>query len=174
MEDTSIIPIEKVERSILYIRGQKVMLDCDLAEIYGIKTKRLNEQVKRNIDRFPDDFMFQLTNIEKEEVVANCDHLTKIKFSNTYPYAFTEHGAIMLAGILNTPNAINTSIIIVRAFIKIRQLLSTHKDLIKKLTELESKYDKQFNVVFQAIRQLMSPELDKNRTKIGYKLRSNK
>ena len=100
MRNLAIIPGEKIDRAILLIRGHKVMLDTDLAEIYGVKTSRLNEQVKRNSDRFPEDFMFQLTDQEKEEVIANCDHLVKIKFSRTNPYAFTEHGTIMLASIL--------------------------------------------------------------------------
>ncbi|MCD4675765.1 MAG: ORF6N domain-containing protein, partial [Desulfobacula sp.] len=97
MENKSLIPTEKIDRAILIIRGHKVMLDSDLAEIYGVKTSRLNEQVKRNKDRFPNDFMFQLTSHEKQEVIANCDHLEKLKFSRTNPYAFTEHGTIMLA-----------------------------------------------------------------------------
>ena len=98
----SIIPVERIERAILLIRGQKVMLDADLAALYGVTTKRLNEQVKRNRDRFPYDFMFQLTQEEKGEVVANCDHLKKLKFSPSLPYAFTEHGVVMLASILNS------------------------------------------------------------------------
>ena len=98
----SIIPVERIERAILLIRGQKVMLDADLATLYCVTTKRLNEQVKRNRDRFPDDFMFQLTEEEKEKVVANCDHLKKLKFSPSLPYAFTEHGVVMLASILNS------------------------------------------------------------------------
>jgi len=152
MEKISIIPREKIDRAILFIRGQKVMLDTDLANIYGIKTSRLNEQVKRNLNRFPSDFMFQLSDKEKEVVVANCDHLMKIKFSRTNPYAFTEHGAIMLASVLNTPTAVQTSVLIVRAFVKLREILLTNRELSKKLTELEAKYDKQFSVVFQALR----------------------
>ncbi len=147
------------------------MLDSDLAEMYGVKTSRLNEQVKRNKDRFPNDFMFQLTNQEKQEVIANCDHLEKLKFSRTNPYAFTEHGAIMLANVLNTPTAIETSVLIVRAFVKLRELLSTHKELERKIMELESKYDKQFKLIFEAIRELMQHEqLDKNRIRIGFKI----
>lgn len=161
----------KINRGILFVRGQKVMLDSDLADMYGVKTKRLNEQVKRNIHRFPADFMFQLSDEEKQEVVAICDHLTRIRFSSTNPYAFTEHGTIMLASILNTPLAIQTSVLIVRAFVKLREILSTHSELAKKLTELESKYDKQFKVVFQALRGLMQNDADKTeRVKIGYKL----
>ena len=171
MENAVSIMDAKINRGILFVRGQKVMLDADLADMYGVKTKRLNEQVKRNIHRFPADFMFQLSDEEKQEVVAKCDHLTRIRFSATNPYAFTEHGAIMLASILNTPLAIQTSVLIVRAFVKLREILSTHSELAKKLTELESKYDKQFKVVFQALRELMQNEADKTeRVKIGYKI----
>jgi len=175
MEKKAIIPIERIDRATLFLRGQKVMLDSDLALIYCVKTSRLNEQVKRNIERFPVDFMFQLTDKEKAEVIANSDHLFKIKFSRTNPYAFTEHGAIMLASVLNTPTAIKTSVLIVRAFVKLRAILSTHKELARKLTELESKYDKQFKVVFQALQDLMQLETEKKeRTKIGYKIGQNK
>jgi len=121
--EQSLIPIERVERSILLIRGEKVMLDADLAKIYGVPTKALNQAVKRNIDRFPDDFMFQLTKHEKEEVVTNCDHLKRLKFSPTLPHAFTEHGAIMLATVLNNPIAVRASIQVVRAFIRLRRML---------------------------------------------------
>jgi len=171
METTTLIPTEKIDRSILQIRGLKVMLDSDLAEIYGLKTSRLNEQVKRNKDRFPDDFMFQLTDEEKVEVIANCDHLSKLKFSRTNPYAFTEHGTIMLASVLNTPNAIRSSVLIVRAFVKLREILSANKELEKKLMELESRYDQQFALVFKAIRELMHQQTDApERKPIGYKI----
>lgn len=151
------------------------MLDIDLAEVFGIRTSRLNEQVKRNMNRFPNDFMFQLTNQEKKNVIANCDHLEKLKFSRTNPYAFTEHGTIMLASVLNTPTAIEASVLIVRAFVKLRALLSTHKDLERKILDLESKYDKQFKVIFQAIRELMKQNnLDENRPRIGYKVGKGK
>lgn len=167
MTNTSLIPIERIEHSILLIRGHKVMLDADLAKLYGVTTKRLNEQVKRNIDRFPTDFMFQLTDAEKREVVANCDHLKKLKFSPNLPYAFTEHGAIMLASVLNSPVAVDVSIQIVKTFIRLREFLVSNKELAKKIEELEKKYDAQFRIVFDAIRQLMaSPEPKKKR--IGF------
>ena len=170
MANKSLIPVEKIDRSILVIRGYRIMLDRDLADIYGVKTSRLNEQVKRNIDRFPEDFMFQLTDQEKEDVIANCDHLDKLKFSRTNPYAFTEHGTIMLASVLNTTTAIETSVLIVRAFVKLRELLSTHKDLEKKILELESKYDEKFHLIFNAIKELMQQKsIDENRPRIGYK-----
>jgi hypothetical protein len=150
------------------------MLDSDLADIYGVTTSRLNEQVKRNKGRFPSDFMFQLDNQEKEQVIANCDHLKKLKFSKTNPYAFTEHGTIMLASVLNTPTAIETSILIVRAFVKLREILSAHKDLERQIMELESKYDKKFKLIFQAIRELMQQKKNnENRRRIGYKTNNN-
>lgn len=171
MENTASILDSRINRGILFIRGQKVMLDVDLADIYGVKTKRLNEQVKRNIDRFPADFMFQLSDEEKQEVVAICDHLSRIKFSTSNPYAFTEHGTIMLASVLNTPLAIQTSVLIVRAFVNLREILSTHSELAKKITELEAKYDKQFKVVFQALRALMHDEaLTTEISRIGYRI----
>jgi len=163
----SIIPAERVEQSILSIRGHKVMLDMDLAIIYGVSTRRLNEQVGRNRDRFPEDFMFQLTSIEKDQVVANCDHLKRMKFSPHLPYAFTEYGAVMLASVLNSPIAIQSSIQVVRAFIRLREVLATHKELAGKLNELEKKYDTQFRVVFDAIRQLMVEET-KPKPRIGF------
>lgn len=171
METTPSILDNKIEKAILYIRGQKVMLDIDLAEMYGVKTKRLNEQVKRNLNRFPSDFMFQLSDDEKQEVVAYCDHLTRLKFSPSNPYAFTEHGAIMLASVLNSPLAIETSVLIVRAFVKLREIMSTHSGLASKIRELEARYDKQFKVVFQALRQLMQEETQKTeRPRIGYRI----
>jgi hypothetical protein len=163
----SLMPIERIEHSILIIRGHKVMLDSDLAKLYGVTTKRLNEQVKRNSNRFPPDFMFQLTETEKAEVVANCDHLSRLKFSPVLPFAFTEHGAVMLASVLNSQIAVNASIQVVRAFLRLREFITTHKDLAGKLKELEKKYDSQFKVVFDAIRQLMASPSSKAK-KIGF------
>ena len=108
------------------------MIDADLAKLYGVATKRLNEQIRRNRDRFPNDFMFRLTAREKSEVVANCDHLSQLKFSTVLPYAFTEHGAIMAASVLNTRRAIDASIFVVRAFVKLREMLATHKEFGSK------------------------------------------
>ncbi len=116
--------------------------------------------------------MFQLTDEEKQEVVANCDHLYRIRFSSTNPYAFTEHGAIMLASILNTETAIQSSVLIVRAFVKLRELLSKHTELASKLNELEARYDQKFKIVFQALRELMQPSTEKkDRPTIGYKIK---
>ena len=118
-----VIPVQNIESRILTIRGQKVILDADLALIYGVPTKRLNEQVKRNAKRFPDDFVFQLTAAEKAELVANCDHLARLKFSPVLPLAFTENGAVMSANVLNSPQAVRMSVFVVRAFVKMRELL---------------------------------------------------
>jgi hypothetical protein len=163
----SLIPAERIERSILLIRGDKVMLDSDLADLYGIPTKALNQAMKRNKERFPSDFMFQLTKAEKTEVVTNCDHLRKLKFSPALPYAFTEHGAIMLANVLKSKRAIEASIQIVRAFVRLRQILASHVELARKLDALEKKYDAKFRVVFDAIRQLMKPP-EAERRRIGF------
>jgi phage regulator Rha-like protein len=166
-ESISLVPVERIERAILFIRGEKVMLDSDLAEIYGVSTKRLNEQVKRNANRFPSDFMFQLTETEKAEVVANCDHLAKLKFSPHLPHAFTEHGALMLANVLNSERAAQTSVQVVRAFVRLRQMLASNAELARKLAAMEKNYDAQFKVVFDAIRQLMSPPA-KTKREIGF------
>lgn len=166
----AIVQMESIEQRILMIRGHKVMLDADLAKMYGVTTKRLNEQVKRNHARFPEDFMFQLTPEEKNEVVANCDHLARLKFSSTLPYAFTEHGAIMAASVLNSNRAVEISIFVVRAFVKLREILSTNKELAHKLTELErgiGQHDEAIRSLVDAIRQLMMPPEPKKK-KIGF------
>ena len=136
-------------------------------------TKRLNEQVKRNRGRFPEDFMFRLTSVEKAEVVANCDHLSVLKFSKSLPHAFTEHGAIMAANVLNSERAVQASVQVVRAFVRLRQLLTSNTELARKLDELEGKYDRQFRVVFDAIRRLMSPALT-DRKQIGFRSQPGK
>lgn len=151
----SMSPVGKIQSSILNVRGQKVMVDRDLADLYGVATKRLNEQVKRNKDRFPPDFMFKLTKDEKDWVVANCDNLQILKFSRTTPYAFTEHGAVMLAAILNTKMAVKTSILVVRAFVQLRKSTSTNHDLVRKINALEANYDAKFSIVFKALKQLI-------------------
>ena len=164
------LPSERIERAILLIRGHKVMLDTDLAYLYGVTTKRLNEQVKRNRNRFPADFIFQLTSKEKAEVVANCDHLTKLKFSPAKPFAFTEHDAVMVASVLNSKRAIEVSIYVVRAFVKVREVLGAHGELAQKLAELERRvesHDTHIRSLFDAIRQLMEPSTQKSR-RIGF------
>jgi len=166
----SLVPIERIEQIILLIHGEKVILDADLAMLYGVTTKRLNEQVKRNSKRFPPDFVFQLTEEEKEEVVANCDHLKKIKYSKVLPYAFTEHGAIMAANVLNSERAIEASVFVVRVFIKLREILATHKEFAQKLMELEerlSTHDKAICSLFDVIRKFMAQPEPKKR-QIGF------
>lgn len=126
-----------IENRILTLRGARVMLDADLADLYGVPTKALNQAVKRNTSRFPADFMFQISATEKTEVVTNCDHLAKLKFSKSLPYAFTEHGAIQAANVLASPQAIDMGIYVVRAFVQLRQAAITHTDLAQRLTDLE-------------------------------------
>jgi hypothetical protein len=158
---------EEISRRILAIRGQRVMLDADLADLYGVTTKRLNEQVKRNAKRFPEDFAFRLTAEEKTELVANCDRFERLKHSAAFPIAFTEHGAIMAASILNSKRAVETSIYVVRAFVRMREMLVGHRGLAARLNEIERKYDARFRVVFDAIRALMEP-LKTPRRRIGF------
>ncbi len=155
---------------ILSLRGQRIILDTDLAELYGVTTKRLNEQVKRNAGRFPADFTFRLTAREKAEVVANCDHLQRLKFSSTIPCAFTEHGAVMAASVLNSPEAVEASVFVVRAFIAMRDALASSQALARKLLELERKvggHDETITALISAIRQLMETPGPKKR-KIGF------
>ncbi|MBI4754081.1 MAG: ORF6N domain-containing protein [Betaproteobacteria bacterium] len=151
-------PHEAIAERILLIRGVKVMLDADLADLYGVPTKALNQAVRRNSERFPADFMFQLGKDEKLQVVTNCDHLAKLKFSSALPYAFTEHGALMLGNVLRTDRAIQVSLHIVRAFVELREMLSTHKELAAKLDALERKvgsHDQAISGLMNAIRKLM-------------------
>lgn len=166
-----IIPVEQIERTILEIQGQKVIIDADLATIYGTTTKRLNQAVRRNKDRFPDDFMFQLTEEEKSEVVTNCDHLVNLKYSPHLPYVFTEHGALMAASVLNTERAVKVSVFVVRAFVRLRELVATHKELAIKLKELEQRvgaHDQAIIELVQTIKQLMEPPAPKPKRRIGF------
>jgi hypothetical protein len=149
---------EIVAQNILLMRKQRVMIDADLAELYGVATKVLNQALKRNAERFPPDYMFQLTREEKLEVVTNCDHLAKLKFSPSLPFAFTEHGALMLGNVLKSPRAVEVSILVVRTFVQLREMLSTHKDLAAKLDQLERKvagHDQVITGLIDAIRGLM-------------------
>jgi hypothetical protein len=166
----SIVPIEIIESKILFIRGQKVMLDRDLAQLYGVETRVLNQAVRRNADRFPDDFMFALTREEitriSQSVISSNASLQILKFSKNV-MVFTEYGIAMLSSILNSPRAIQVNIQIMRTFGKLRDMISNHKDLARKLAELEKKYDGQFQIVFEAIRQLIE-QPEKPRRKIGF------
>ena len=154
----SLIPSERIEQAILQIRGQRVILDSDLAHLYGVTTSRLNEQVKRNEDRFPEDFMFRVTDAEFRHLMSQfATSSSRWGGRRKLPLVFTEHGAVMAANVLNSPTAVAASIAVVRAFVRLREILSTHKDLARKLEDLEKKYDENFRVVFEAIRQLMAP-----------------
>jgi hypothetical protein len=170
MEDRSIVPAERIEQRIVLIRGQKVMLDRDLAELYGVETKALNQAVKRNIDRFPDDFMFRLDESEKNKLVTNCDRFNSLKHASAFPFAFTEQGVAMLSSVLKSKQAVKVNIAIVRTFVQLRKMLESHVELAGKLEELESKYDKQFRIVFDALRELMAPPEPK-KNPIGFHVR---
>ncbi|HAH32211.1 MAG TPA: DNA-binding protein [Elusimicrobia bacterium] len=167
-----LVQLEIIEQKILMIRGHRVMLDRDLAELYEVSTKALNQAVKRNLESFPEDFMFALNEGEKKEVVTICDHLAVIKYSPQLPYAFTEQGVAMLSSVLKSKRARQVNVQIMRAFVKLRQLLNTHKELARKLEELEKKYDAQFKSVFDAIKMLMAPPAEPDpghRKIIGFK-----
>jgi len=196
--------VKKTDDSLIYtIRGHKVMLDEDLARIYGVTTTRLNEQVKRNLERFPKDFMFQLTekeyeslrsqfaisnapedNLRSQSVISKKEDKNLKSQSVTssgrggrryMPYAFTEHGTVMLASVLNSPKAVHASIQVVKAFVRLRELITANKTLSKRLDELEDNYDKKFAVVFDAIRRLMSPPVKAaERKPLGYKRKDEK
>ena len=168
----SAVPVEIIQNKIYLIRGQKVMLDRDLAELYGVKTYRLNEQVKRNVRRFPHDFVYQLNDEERSELIANCDQLASLKHSSSNPYAFTEQGVAMLSSVLNSDRAIEVNIQIMRVFTKLRQMIESHKDLRHKVEEMEKKYDCKLESVWSAIRQLMTyPDDAYKRTKVGFKVK---
>jgi len=163
------VPMERVENRILSIRGHRVILDADLAELYGVTTGALNQAVKRNAGRFPGDFMFQLSQEEADSLRSQIVILKNGRglHRKYLPYAFTEHGAIMAASVLNSPRAIEASVYVVRAFVKMREVLATHKELVRRLDEMEGKVDRQFKVVFDAIRALMEPP-PKPKRRIGY------
>ena len=174
MSNTDLITGETLEKAIYLIRGEKVMLDRDLALLYGVETKVLNRAVKRNLQRFPPDFMFQLTIEEAEILRCQIGTSNEGRGGRRYlPYVFTEHGVAMLSTVLNSERAILVNIEIIRAFVKLRQMLASNAELSRRLDELERKYDKQFRVVFDAIRQLMSTPV-RNRKEIGFRSRSVK
>jgi hypothetical protein len=164
----SVAPFEQVQSKILFLRGERVILDKDLAELYGVKTSRLNQQMRRNIERFPEDFAFLLS---KEEFTTLKSHFATSSAMwggrRKHPMAFTEHGALMAASILKTQVAVQASIQVVRTFVRLRTMIATNHELAKKLKILEHKYDQQFKVVFDAIRELMKPP-DKADRRIGF------
>lgn len=177
--EAALVAYERIEQAILLIRGQKVMLDADLAALYEVETKALNRAVKRNIERFPADFMFQVSN---EEAAALRRHFgtsngslrsqsgtSERRGGRRYlPYAFTEQGVAMLSSVLRSKRAVHVNIQIMRTFVKLRRMLATHDELSRKLATLERKYDRQFKVVFDAIRELMAPPDPKPRRRIGF------
>jgi hypothetical protein len=170
---TSLIPIERIDNRILLIRGRRVMLDADLAQLYGVSTKRLNEQVRRNADRFPDDFMLRLTAREAASLRSQIATLKtgRGRHRKYLPWAFTEHGAIMAATILNSRRAVRASILVVRAFVRLRQVLATHRRLAAKLAQLERRvgtHDAAIGELMDAIRRLMEPPPEPPRERIGF------
>jgi ORF6N domain len=190
MSETNLIPAARIERRILFLRGQKVMLDFDLAELYSVETRVLNQAVKRNLERFPEDFMFQLTWEEtkvllRSQIVTLAGETGEIASKNMRnprsrivtlesgqnlkyrPYAFTEQGVGMLSGVLSSPRAVQTHVAIIRAFVQLRQMLASNAGLARKLEALEKKYDAKFRIVFDAIREMMD-EKKKPRREIGF------
>jgi hypothetical protein len=171
----SVIPVERIEKAIYLIRGEKVMLDRDLADLYQVTTAALNQAVRRNRERFPSDFMFQLTpsevtQLNRSQIVIGSQKHRDPRFR---PYVFTEQGIAMLSSVLRSKRAISVNIEIMRAFVKLRQMLASNTELSRRLDELESKYDRKFKIVFDAIRQLMSPPVP-DRKQIGFRSRSVK
>jgi phage regulator Rha-like protein len=167
---SNLIPQESIERKIYLIRGHKVMLDRDLSGLYGVPTKRLKEQVKRNIKRFPQDFMFELT-VQEFEILRSQIATSRWGGERYLPYVFTEQGVAMLSTVLNSERAIQVNIAIMRAFVRLKSILSTHKELAHKLNELEhriEKHDEDIRAIFEAIRQLMAPPPEGPKRKIGF------
>jgi phage regulator Rha-like protein len=171
MKQTQLILSERIERRVFFVRGQRVMLDHDLAKIYGVSTARLNQQVKRNMTRFPDDFMFQITKEELQSLMLqNATSKASRGGRRKLPFVFTEHGALMAANVLKSSKAIRMSVYVVRAFVRLREVLAAHKELAQKLKELEGrieKHDYELTSIFQAIRQLMAPP-EKPKRRMGF------
>ena len=160
MATAKTLALVHVDPRILTIRSERVMLDRDLAEVYGVATKALNQAVKRNEERFPSDFRFQLTREERDEVVTNCDHLRNLKYAAALPWAFTEHGSIMVASVLNSPRAIEMSVFVVRAFVRLREYARGHAEIARRLDALERKvtgHDESLREMFIALRALLTP-----------------
>lgn len=167
-----IVPQERIDRRIVVVRGQKVMIDMDLASLYEVSTKALNQAVKRNRNRFPEDFAFKLTKAEMAEVVTICDHLTDFKYSYQLPYVFTEQGVAMLSSVLRSAKAVAVNIQIMRAFVRLRNVIAQNKELAAKMNELErrvGKHDGDILLIFEAIRKLMEPPPEKPKARIGFR-----
>ncbi len=170
----NLVSFDVLQEKIFTIRNKRIMIDRDLAELYGIETKKLNQAVKRNLSRFPDDFMFQLTDEEQKELVTNCDRLKRLKFSTSNAYAFTEHGVTMLSSVLNSKQAIEINVQVVRAFIQLRQFALENKDLAKRVAELEHyfiQHCKDYKTDIEDIREAIDLLMDRTKsTKIGFKV----
>ena len=164
----ALVPVERIEQAILRIRGHNVMLDQDLADLYGVETKALTRAVRRNLDRFPEDFMLQLSTEEFGNLRRHSGTSSQWGGRRYPPYAFTEQGVAMLSSVLRSQRAVQVNVEIMRAFVRLRRLLASHADLQRRLDELEKKYDEKFRVVFEAIRQLMAPP-EQGRARIGFK-----
>jgi len=169
VDSPSVVPAERIERSILLVRGHKVMLDSDLAELYAVETRALVQAIQRNRERFPDDFMFQLTkeefdNLKSQSVISSSGWGGR-RFP---PYAFTEQGVAMLSSVLHSERAVQVNIEIMRAFVRLREMLASNRELARRLDELEQRYDAQFKAVFDAIRQLMAPPAQPSRRRLGF------
>lgn len=170
---SNLIPAGIIEQRIFLIRGEKVMIDHDLAELYQVPTKVLNQAVRRNIERFPERYMFQMTKEERDELVTTCHRFETLKHSTSYPMAFTEHGVSMLASVLRSRRAIQVSIQIIDTFVELRKILTEHKELARKLAALEKKYDSQFKIVFDAIRELMQRTTPRQTRVVGFLARGS-
>ena len=164
-------PTEHIASRILVVRGQRVIIDADLAILYGVTTRQLNQQVKRNPARFPADLAFRLRAEEKEEVVTKCDHLRRLKYSPALPLVFTEHGALMAASVLNSQMAVEVGLFVVRAFVRMREIVASHRELARRLDELERKvgaHDRAVGQILGAIRELTQPPDGPRRRRIGF------
>ncbi|MDX2250709.1 MAG: ORF6N domain-containing protein, partial [Nitrospira sp.] len=160
-----------IESLILTIRGHKVMIDADLAGLYGVETRTLNQAVKRNTDRFPKDFMFRLNAGEKSEVITNCDHLRRLKFAKSLPFAFTEHGAIMAATVLNSQQAVSMSVFVVRAFVQMREHIAANAAILKRLAEIDRallEHDTALLDLYEKLLPLLQPLPDPPKPRIGF------
>jgi hypothetical protein len=163
--------LKPVESLILTIRGSKLLIDADLAAIYGVETRALNQAVKRNSERFPKDFIFQLNADEKLKVITNCDHLSQLKFAKSLPFAFTEHGALMAATVLNSPEAVAMSVYVVRAFIQMRERLAANREILKRLTEIDKtllEHDSVLRDIYRKLLPLLQPPPAPPKRRIGF------
>ncbi len=173
MRRSSLVPTEHITPVILFIRGQKVMLDRDLAQLYGVKPIALRQQVNRNVSRFPPDFMFRVSKKEAEMLVSQFVIPSRRSFGGALPYVFTQEGVAMLSSVLRSERAVQVNIAIMRAFVRLREILSTHKDLASKLEELEDRFsdhDTKIAQIFVAIRKLMFPPVSRKKRRIGFRL----